>query len=748
MAEKFISPGVFTRENDLSFLQQGVAEIGTAIVGSFPKGPAFIPTNINSIEEFRNKFGGENEKYYATYAVKNVLENATSVTVVRVGNLGGYAHTGSVLTVSSASVTSSVFLAPSNGGTTIDVGTFETGSTAGSVYLSGSGIGVVTASFNPTDENYFTKVFGTNPLGSKGAYVYADFRTTNSQSFQNLDGATLSNSSQIFDFDNQDITGSKTPWVKSQDLSGTKYNLFKFHTLNDGTDTNREVKISIENVKRASELNTDFGRFDVVVRNLTDTDSNVEVLETFAGCNLNPSSPNYIARKIGDKYQTVDSDDRLVPNGDYPNNSSYIRVEMVTNPESLPETVVPAGFGGYYKPLDSSDVPALPVLSAGGDVTGSTKTHFGIDFDNSKDWEPYLAPVADGATATGSAFSLPSSLFAASATSSTDQSNRRFTFGFQGGFDGGNPNKDKKLAGDVTTSNVLGFDLSDANASGSVAYKKALNVIQNPLEFDYNLLLTPGVSRDYGTSVVARAKEIVEDRGDAFYISDLTWYGQSINTAIEHASHYDSSYMATYYPWVKVVDSTSQKPVWVPPSVVIGGVFAFNDSISSEWFAPAGLNRGGINGAVDIYKRLYRADMDNLYDAKVNPIVSYPGQGIVAWGQKTLQDKSSALDRINVRRLLINLKKFVASTSRFLVFDQNTNALRNRFLNLTEPYLDQVQQQQGLYAYRIVIDDTVNTPEVIDRNQLIGKIYIQPVKAAEFIVLDFNVMPTGAEFPQ
>jgi len=140
--------------------------------------------------------------------------------------------------------------------------------------------------------------------------------------------------------------------------------------------------------------------------------------------------------------------------------------------------------------------------------------------------------------------------------------------------------------------------------------------------------------------------------------------------------------------------------------------------------------------------------MDKLYNGKVNPIVSFPGQGIVAYGQKTLQVKSSALDRINVRRLLINLKKFVSSTSRFLVFEQNTSQTRDRFLGLVEPYLDEVQQEQGLFAYRVVMDESNNTPEVIDRNQLVGKIFIQPARAAEFIVLDFNVLPTGAEFPQ
>ena len=144
--------------------------------------------------------------------------------------------------------------------------------------------------------------------------------------------------------------------------------------------------------------------------------------------------------------------------------------------------------------------------------------------------------------------------------------------------------------------------------------------------------------------------------------------------------------------------------------------------------------------------RLTHAERDTLYENKVNPIAAVPGQGIVAFGQKTLQDKASALDRINVRRLLITLKKFIASTSRFLVFEQNTSTTRNRFLNTVNPYLESVQQRQGLYTFKVVMDESNNTPDVIDRNILAGQIFLQPAKTAEFIVIDFNILPTGASF--
>jgi len=376
-----------------------------------------------------------------------------------------------------------------------------------------------------------------------------------------------------------------------------------------------------------------------------------------------------------------------------------------------------------------------------------------VNFDTSFDWKYYHAPIKDSVLAapspvTSSDFSLPSDLFAASATGSVDQTNRRFTLGFQGGFDGGNPTRKRLVGKDASSSNNAGLDFSSSTASGSLAYIKALNAISNPLEFDYNLLITPGINLTLGgRAVINRAKEIVEDRSDVFYIADLANVTDNINDVIQHAAGYDSSFIGTYYPWVQIINPDTNKPQFVPPSVVMAGVYAFNDSIAAEWFAPAGLNRGGITEAINLYKRLKRNDMDTLYDGKVNPIVSFPGQGIVAFGQKTLQVRASALDRINVRRLLINLKKFIASTSRFLVFDQNTTTTRNKFLSLVEPYLQDVQQRQGLFAFRVVVDESVNTPEVIDRNQLVGKIFVQPARAAEFIVLDFNVLPTGAEFP-
>ena len=180
---------------------------------------------------------------------------------------------------------------------------------------------------------------------------------------------------------------------------------------------------------------------------------------------------------------------------------------------------------------------------------------------------------------------------------------------------------------------------------------------------------------------------------------------------------------------------------------MIAGVYAYNDKVAATWFAPAGINRGGLSTVIRAAQKLPQSSRDVLYDGKVNPIATFPGTGTVVYGQKTLQVNSSALDRVNVRRLLITLKSYISQVANNLVFEQNTNATRNQFLNQVNPYLETVQQKQGLYAFKVVMDDTNNTADVIDRNQLIGQIYLQPTKTAEFIYLDFNITPTGATFP-
>jgi len=309
---------------------------------------------------------------------------------------------------------------------------------------------------------------------------------------------------------------------------------------------------------------------------------------------------------------------------------------------------------------------------------------------------------------------------------------------FGGSFSGGavDTSAQKLMNENITTSNIQGFSPND--------YNTAFTLLSNKDEYQFNVLLAPGVGLDGSASDDMIA--CVESRGDAIAIVDNGVFGTAVVAATTNAAGSSSNYGATYYPWVQLYSSNLGKAVWCPPSTVVGGVLAFNDQVGAEWFAPAGLNRGGIPSILLVERRLQQSQRDTLYSGNVNPIATFPGSGVCIYGQKTLQRKPTSLDRVNVRRLLIALKREIGKISNTLVFEQNTTVTRNRFLSQVNPFLESVVQRQGLYAYKVVMDDSNNTADVIDRNQLVGQIYIQPAKTVEFIILNFNLSPTGAQF--
>ena len=291
---------------------------------------------------------------------------------------------------------------------------------------------------------------------------------------------------------------------------------------------------------------------------------------------------------------------------------------------------------------------------------------------------------------------------------------------------------------------------SGNNSQGlpSGSYTNMVNLLSNQDDYRFNVIITPGLFDSLQTSVCTSIINNTQNRGDSIFVLDLVPYNvNSITTVTTQANSRNTSYAAMYWPWVQTMDPDSGKNVWVPASTMIGGVYAYNDTVAEPWFAPAGINRGGLSTVIRAEQKLSQTQRDNLYTGKVNPIATFPGQGVVVYGQKTLQTKASALDRVNVRRLLIALKSYISQVAQNLVFEQNTIATRNQFLSQVNPYLESVQQRQGLYAFKVIMDSSNNTPDVIDRNQLIGQIYIQPTKTAEFIYLDFNILPTGATFP-
>ena len=278
-------------------------------------------------------------------------------------------------------------------------------------------------------------------------------------------------------------------------------------------------------------------------------------------------------------------------------------------------------------------------------------------------------------------------------------------------------------------------------------YTTAFNLLANKDEFRYNIITAPGLYQSDYSSNLNTLVSNTETRGDNIVVLDLEAYNSTIGAAVTTAASKDTSYAAAYWPWCMVTDPDSGQLVWVPASTLIPGVYANNDNTAEAWFAPAGINRGGLSNVVRVERKLTQANRDTLYSGKVNPLATFPGRGVVVFGQKTLQAQSSALDRVNVRRLLIALKNYISQVADNLVFEQNTTATRNSFLSQVNPYLESVQQRQGLFAFKVVMDDSNNGPDVIDRNELRGAIYVQPTKTAEFIYLDFNILPTGAEFP-
>lgn len=600
------------------------------------------------------------------------------------------------------------------------------------------------------------------------------------------------------------LTNAYTPWIVSQQISAwnggsaTRFPLFKLWTLNDGTYTNTSYKIEISNVKLAGTVaGSDWGTFTLTVRSYSDTDKKPKIIEQFNSLTLDPTSPNFIARRIGDRYNYIRFDGKIIEFGTYDNLSNYIRIEVTTNP--YPTTAVPYGFQAYSSPINGAIGHwANPMAYSKASVYGlfPGKYPSGVDFSGipsgadselaalyptasvgAEHWRDnlqYFAPIPSGASignnevfaldseitengvSTGSYAGLVSTnavpAIYDAANETTYVKMRKFVFGFQGGFDGQSPAIEENLGGDMTAGNTQGLNCSNSTSAGSIAYKQCIGALGNADEFDINLIVTPGIVYSLHPYVINLVVEMCENRGDCFYILDLyeddgnPSSGQ-IDEVVGLASELDTSYGGTYYPWVKIKDINTNQIVTVPPSVVMPAVYAANDRVAGEWWAAAGLNRGGIAQAKQVTDRTTHVERDTLYEGRINPIAAFPGQGIVAWGQKTLQVESSALDRINVRRLMIEIKKFFASTARFVVFEQNTAATRNKFLAVVNPYLESVQQRSGLYAFQVVMDESNNTPDLVDRNILYGQIWLKPTKTAEFIILDFNVLPSGATFP-
>ena len=819
-----VSPGVFTQEFDQSFLAGGVAQIGAAIVGPTVKGPALIPTQVTSFGEFQAIFGSYTDDSYVPFVVQDNLKNGNVITVTHLlyedgyeltnGSLAIIAHSGSTKIVThvlhptqpvtttgaTALFEDSVLLDAGNGAFALKISGSYVAAASTPIGFSGAFLvaegNAISSSIVTTANKYLSKVFGTSPK-SNDYPVYVQYENTTAySSFANLAQVTMSleraSNYELL----QDYQTAATPWITSQKIGSTTKNLIKFHTLSHGTAVNFEVKVGIKDIRLSDEIAdpSGYGSFTVEVRRVNtlspspgianspytsqDTDKVLDVVETYVNVNLNPNSPRYIAKIIGDRYSTVSDAGNITVNGDYPNLSKFIRVEVEDGVAyaSNDKTLVPFGFRSLASPVPmfSSSINLDAVSYKTSQVVSSeynSKNYFGFNFTNQNNLN-YLAPTPTSGSVTGSnvdfylgdvsqdaqasyptvatAYSgtLENALTTTTFTDNIAVASRKFIVALQGGFDGTRPNLPKYSGTNIAASNTFGFDCSTSTSPGTVAYNKAFALLSNTDYYDINLLLTPGIIDSIHPLVTSAARTLAETRQDVFYVMDSNVLTDSITTVVSQVTTLDSNYTAAYWPWVRIVNPGKNVPIWVPPSVVVPGALTFNDAVAAPWYAPAGLNRGGLTNVSDTYETLSQSKRDTLYEARINPIANFPNDGVCIWGQKTLQARPSALDRVNVRRLLITVKKFIASATRYLVFEQNTTQTRDRFLAIANPYLEQVRAQQGLSAFRVVMDTTNNTPDLIDMNILYGQLFLQPTRTAEFIVLDFNIQATGATFPE
>jgi len=526
--------------------------------------------------------------------------------------------------------------------------------------------------------NEFKAIYGTTLESASNAYEYYTSLATKNY-FQN-GGSTALVVRVVKDADSWTAaSGSDMTTV-----GGVETNPFELETLGKGALLNSvgpeytggglhsgskdNIRYEISNVNQAA------GTFTVSIRRGDDTTNAPIVLEQFTNCSLDPLSPNYIARKIGDQYfEKDDSTDpvSVVVRGEFPNKSQLVRVKAVNN-------------------------PTYQYLSSDGNV----------NLDGSTPFSQYL-PTAQSGT-------------------------------FEGG------------VGTNTSGNPLfGANGSAAGAIQGLAtndYTASIDILRNKEEFKFKTLIIPGVTQADHSTLVNTVIANTTNRGDSLFVVDTVDYGSAVSDAKTAAEALDTNYAATYWPWAQVRSTELGRNVWCPASVIVPGVFAKNDSLAAPWFAPAGLTRGGVTNVSKVETKLSKTQRDDLYASKVNPIATFPGQGIVIFGQKTLQNATSALDRVNVRRLLLDVKDTIGGFSRKLVFEQNTQQTRDRFVRQATPYLESLVQRQGLYAFQIKVDGQLNTPDIIDENKLVGQVFLQPTKTAEFVVLDFVLTPTGASF--
>ena len=692
MAETLLSPGVLTRENDQSQITQGPITAGAAIIGPTVSGPVRIPTLVTSYSDYLNKFGGSfisggaSYEYLTSISAYNYFQQGGTTLLVQRAVSGTFLPATSSISNNIASVVgafaSASFVTQSS----------STGSWNNILIVGNTAFGGV---------NYTIR---NNPYIATGSYQY--------DSFNNYFDLGVGDG----DYDGSNAITSTSQWatllINNINTSGTEISNLVSASISSNriVFTSKQAGTIYNNLALTSSYGIGIPTSSAFAGGTDSTPSTVFTLETLSQGAINNSfstetssslasgSVNNLRFEIVNPSSGSGTFDLLIRRGD-DNQNSKVVLEQWTGLSLDPNqgNYIEAVIGNQYTTTDSGYTQTT------GDYTNKSRyvRVKSVTYTTPNYFDNNGNPVS----------SYTSSLPIAQS----------------GSFGGG--------AG--TNGAVYGLSNSD--------YTSSISLLSNVDEFKFNIITTPGITATTGNAVITSLTNMASDRGDCIAIVDMSAFGNNIATVINNATSVDSSYAATYYPWVQISAPNTGKLTWVPPSTIIPSVYAYNDRVGAPWFAPAGFTRGGLS-VVQAERKLAPSDRDTLYAGKVNSLATFPGQGVVAYGQKTLQKKASALDRINVRRLLIELKSYIGQVANGLVFEQNTAATRNRFLRQVNPYLDSIQQRQGLYAYKVVMDDSNNTADVIDRNQLLGQIFIQPTRTAEFIILDFNVTPTGATF--
>jgi hypothetical protein len=701
MAETIVSPGVLAIENDQSFVTQAPVQAGAAIIGPTVKGKVGIPTICTTYSDYLNKFGStflsgsQTFTYLTSISAYNYFNNGgNSLLVTRVVSGTFTPATSSTIPTANAATSASA---------TINL-----------TYISASVAAVGSASLNVNGVTlYYTGSTQTNTsttifinTASFASSTVASYVATSSVIFNTSSSTT--NYSSLLQYISSSISSPNIVLTSNNPngLSGNSYYYISGSTIVNFTGGTNTESFIIETLS-AGELMNSSGSLYANGTLSSGTSDNYRW--QISAPNINNGTFTLIVRQGNDSSASPSILESWSNLSLDPFASNYI--EKVIGNQSE-EVTYDSSTGEYFVQLNGNYINKSRYIRIK-KVNYTTPTYFDNTGNPKPEYTGSIPVTSSGVFGSASGKNLPTGVGGA-------------------------------YYENISNTNIQGLSPN--------AYTQSVALLANQDAYKYNLLTAPGLIADptnypLHISVVTSLINTVQGRGDSMTVLDLVGYGSNIVPVTTNALTYDTSYAAAYWPWLQTIDPNSGQQVWVPASTMIPSVYAFNDSVAEPWYAPAGTNRGVLSNVIRAERNLTQGNRDLLYENNVNSIATFPNTGVVVFGQKTLQKKASALDRVNVRRLLIELKSYISQVADTLVFEQNNVITRNNFLSQVNPYLASVQQRQGLTAFKVIMDESNNTPNVIDNNQLVGQIYLQPTRTAEFIILDFNVLPTGATFP-